>query len=63
LGIYFAIAQVGLEMAVPVGVGLFLDNSLDWRPWGVIVGAVLGLAIGLTHLAVLSQRSDKTDEP
>ena len=60
LGYFFALAQVGLEMVVPVGVGLLLDNYLDWRPWGVIGGAILGLFAGLAHLAVLSQRYDKT---
>jgi F0F1-type ATP synthase assembly protein I len=56
LGYYFTVAQVGLEMVVPIGVGLLLDNTLGWAPWGVVVGAVLGLATGLTHLVALSNR-------
>jgi F0F1-type ATP synthase assembly protein I len=65
LGRYFALAQVGLEMVVPIGLGLLLDDWLAWRPWGVIGGAVLGLMVGLIHLASLSQRQDKSkkDEP
>jgi F0F1-type ATP synthase assembly protein I len=59
LGYYFTIAQVGLEMAVPVGVGAWLDGQFGWSPWGVVVGAVLGLGTGLTHLVALSNRHTK----
>jgi F0F1-type ATP synthase assembly protein I len=46
-------------MVVPVGVGWALDAWLDWRPWGIIVGAVLGLVVGLSHLVVLTNRANK----
>src|SRR5262245_35075009 len=59
LGHYFSLAQVGLEMVVPVGAGVLLDNHFGWQPWGVVVGAVLGLATGLTHLAALSRRRNR----
>jgi F0F1-type ATP synthase assembly protein I len=61
LGYYVALAQVGLEMVAPIGVGLLLDHYLEWRPWGVIGGAVFGLVAGLAHLVALSQRSDKNE--
>ena len=55
---YFTIAQVGLEMAAPVGAGIVLDHYLNWAPWGSIGGAVLGLIGGLTHLFALVNRRD-----
>src|SRR5207248_5946661 len=58
LGRYLALAQVGLEMVVPIGVGLALDNYLGWSPWGVIGGAVLGLVGGLAHLVHLAGKAD-----
>jgi F0F1-type ATP synthase assembly protein I len=50
LGRYLALGQVGLEMVVPIGVGLALDYYLGWSPWGVVVGTVVGFTGGLYHL-------------
>ena len=61
VGRYFALAQVGLEMVAPIVLGLFLDSRLGWTPWGVVVGAVLGLVGGLWHLVLLLNRFDKKD--
>jgi F0F1-type ATP synthase assembly protein I len=58
LGYYFSLAQVGLEMVVPIGLGVWLQDLYDFRPWGVVVGAVLGLTVGLTHLVVMTNRRD-----
>lgn len=71
LGHYAALAQVGMEMVAPLGLGVALDYTLDWAPWGTVVGAILGLIGGLTHLVALANRpSDnqsrsppKRDEP
>jgi F0F1-type ATP synthase assembly protein I len=60
LGFYFALAQVGLEMVVPIGLGAVLDHYLHWTPWGVVTGAVLGLISGLVHLVALINRQDKS---
>lgn len=60
LGHYAALAQVGLEMVVPVGIGLWLDYQMDWGPWGIVTGAILGLLVGVFHLyALLNQPIDK----
>jgi F0F1-type ATP synthase assembly protein I len=63
LGRYLALAQVGLEMVVPIGVGLALDFYLGWTPWGVIGGAVLGLVGGLAHLVHLAGKGDAGPSP
>lgn len=61
---YVALSQVGLMMAVPPGAGALLDRWLGWSPWGVIVGAALGLTIGLVQLVRLTNRQDdKPDQP
>ncbi|MBI1917907.1 MAG: AtpZ/AtpI family protein [Planctomycetes bacterium] len=61
LGRYFALAQVGLEMVAPIVLGLFLEARLGWAPWGVVVGAVLGLVGGLWHMVLLLNRFDTKD--
>ena len=61
LGKYLAMAQVGFEMVVPIGIGLLLDRYLGWAPWGVVGGVVLGLGGGLYHLIVLANRMNKND--
>ena len=42
LGYYFALAQVGVEMVAPLGIGLGLDFYFGWLPWATVTGAVLG---------------------
>jgi F0F1-type ATP synthase assembly protein I len=59
---YMAMSQAGLEMVVPIGVGIVVDHFANTRPWGAVVGAVLGFGIGLTHLIYLSQQRDD-DKP
>ena len=59
MGFYFSLSQVGLEMVVPVGVGIALDRYLQWSPWGVIGGAVAGLLVGFVHLVVVLNRHDQ----
>jgi F0F1-type ATP synthase assembly protein I len=60
MGFYFALAQVGLEMAVPVGVGALLDHYLGWTPWAMATGAVLGLFGGLAHLVSILNRHERS---
>jgi F0F1-type ATP synthase assembly protein I len=61
LGVHYTIAQVGLEMVAPAGLGAVLDHYLGWSPWGVVVGAVLGLVTGIAHLVALSNRQDRRE--
>ncbi len=44
-------AQIGGSMVVFVGLGLLADRWLDTSPWGVLVGAALGL-IGIVALVI-----------
>lgn len=54
-----ALGQVGMEMVVPVALGLALDHYLGWNPWGVVVGAFVGFFGGLAHLVALLNRHDR----
>jgi len=58
LGRYLALGQVGLEMVVPVVLGLAADHYLGCSPWGLIVGAVIGLVGGVAHLVVHANKMD-----
>jgi len=62
LGRYVAIGQVGMEMVMPILIGLAVDHYLGWTPWAVIAGAVLGFFGGIAHLIYLVNRlSDERD--
>jgi F0F1-type ATP synthase assembly protein I len=58
-GTYFALAQAGLEMVAPLAIGAYLDYLFDWRPWGVVVGAILGFVGGTLHLIVMAQQIER----
>jgi F0F1-type ATP synthase assembly protein I len=59
---YFAYSQVGLEMVVPIVVGVLLDLWLHLLPWGVLTGVALGLTVGLFHVIYLANK-DNADPP
>jgi F0F1-type ATP synthase assembly protein I len=61
LGYYFALGQVGLEMAAPVAIGVGLDSYFGWSPWAAVVGATFGLIAGLAHLVMLLNRNERSD--
>lgn len=63
MGRLMALAQVGFEMVVPIGVGLLLDSYLGWSPWGIVGGTVLGFFGGLFHLFAMLKRFEKDEPP
>jgi F0F1-type ATP synthase assembly protein I len=60
LGFYFALAQVGLEMVAPLGVGVLVDQYFGSHPWATIVGFAFGFIGGFIHLLVLVNRHNGT---
>ncbi len=62
MGRYFALAQTGVEMVVPIFIGSWLDRHLGWKPWGVIGGVVLGFAGGLFHLLILMRKLEEAEQ-
>jgi len=63
LGLYYAYAQVGMEMVVPIGLGWWLDDKLGWSPWLTVIGVILGLVVGFSHLVMLLNRQDEPKPP
>jgi F0F1-type ATP synthase assembly protein I len=66
LGYYFSLAQVGLEMVVPLLFGLVIDYYVNTSPWFTIAGVVLGFVGGITHIVVLTSKHDaasRNDRP
>ena len=51
--------SVGLEFVVPAILGLWLDRYWPVAPLGVIAGAVLGFALGLTHLLRIAKEGER----
>lgn len=43
--------QIGASMVVFVGAGIAVDRWLDSSPWGVVVGAALGM-VGVMYLVL-----------
>lgn len=63
LGLYFALAQVGMEMVVPILAGWALDYySERTAPWGILAGVFVGFAGGLLHLVAIMKRLEKLDD-
>jgi F0F1-type ATP synthase assembly protein I len=58
LGYYFALAQIGLEMVAPIGIGLLLDYWFGWLPWATAACAVLGFVGGMAHLVLMVHQHD-----
>jgi len=58
VGRVYALGQLGLEMVVPIVLGLLADRWLGWSPWGVVAGAVLGFTGGMLHLIVFLKQND-----
>ena len=58
------ISQIGMEMAVPVGLGVGVDFWLKTMPWFTIIGAILGPTLGFIHLlALIRPPSGNESEP
>jgi ATP synthase protein I len=49
------VTTVGLEFSLPALAGVALDRWLGIKPWGVLVGATLGFAVGMAHLLKIAK--------
>jgi F0F1-type ATP synthase assembly protein I len=58
LGRNFALAQVGMEMVVPLIVGLVLDHYAGTGPWLTISGIILGFVGGVFHIVMLTKQQE-----
>lgn len=55
------VTSIGLEFALPAVLGHFLDKWLDSAPWLTLVGAILGMAIGMSHILRLPAQLAKAE--
>jgi F0F1-type ATP synthase assembly protein I len=62
VGKWWALSQVGLEMVLPIFLGVWIDSHMGWTPWATVGGAALGFGGGLFHLVTLSRSIDETPE-
>ena len=60
---WYRMAGVGIEFVVAIGlfafIGYLVDRWLDSSPWGLIVGAGLGFAVGLRAMIRVAMKSFK----
>ncbi len=49
------VTTIGMEFAVPALLGYGLDRWLHASPWFTVIGAFLGLGIGMVHVLRLPQ--------
>ena len=61
MGYYFALAQVGMEMAFPALVGYWIDEWLETGPWVTSFAAVFGFVAGLVHLIVILRQKERDE--
>jgi F0F1-type ATP synthase assembly protein I len=50
------VTTLSLEFALPTLAGVFLDKRWGTSPVGVLVGMVLGFAVGMTHLLQIAKQ-------
>ena len=52
------ITAIGAEMAIPTACGWYIDYRFDCRPWGAVIGALLGFWIAGQSLVSLIRAAD-----
>ena len=56
------VTSIGLEFCVPAVLGHFADRWLDTAPWLTVIGALLGMAVGMLHVLRLPAELAKAGE-
>lgn len=52
-------SSAAMQFVVPALIGLWVDHRYGVDPWGIVVGAVLGFAVGIRELIRLMQEMDR----
>jgi F0F1-type ATP synthase assembly protein I len=45
------------EMVVPILMGIAVEREYECRPWGLVVGSVIGIGGSFLHLMLISRRT------
>ena len=48
--LYVELAGLGLELAVPIGIGAWFDENFQTKPAAVLIGMFLGVATVILHI-------------
>lgn len=54
------VTSISLEMALPAGLGYWLDQRWGTEPWLVIVGALLGFGLMMLHIVAIARKPRKS---
>jgi ATP synthase protein I len=62
VGVFWAsrITSLALEFTLPVLAGIFLDKRLGSLPLATILGAVLGMTVGMMHVLQIARGDSGT---
>jgi len=63
LRFYYTLAQTGIEMVIPIGIGALIDYWRGWTPWATLAGAVIGPVVGITHMVRLVNAHEANKPP
>lgn len=61
MGYYMALAQIGMEMVLPIVAGFYLDEWLGTTPWITSVAAVVGFSSGMVHLILILRQKERDE--
>jgi len=50
-----------LVPVIMIGGGAWIDSKYGWSPWGLAIGAVVGISISVVLLMVVIQKAKKDD--
>ena len=54
-------SSIGLQMAIPTGLGWWVDSTWKTTPWFMIAGVVLGFVVAMLELIKLAKESNRAD--
>jgi F0F1-type ATP synthase assembly protein I len=55
------VTGIGMQMAIPPGIGWWLDGWCNTTPWILVVGVVFGFAVSLAELIQLANEGEAED--
>jgi F0F1-type ATP synthase assembly protein I len=61
MGYYGQLAQLGLEMVLPIAIGAYLDNWLGTLPWITAGMSVLGFTGFMVHLVAILKNKERDE--
>lgn len=65
VGVYWAsrVTSLALEFTLPALAGMYVDKQLGSMPLGTIIGAVLGMAVGMLHVLQFAKDRGQGERP